>query len=70
MVDSNTLKGLAEMALFNAEKLHSGACSDREKESILRTASDFLKRVEQLETVGVEHSDAMMISLLLGMRNR
>jgi len=56
--------------LHDARMLEEEAKKNIDVSEHLDTASHFLRVVAELEQAGIEHSDATMITLLIGLRER
>ena len=65
-----SVEAMAKKLLFDAEKLASECDDDHATAKHLHLAAEFLKIVAELEQAGIEHSDAVMITTLIGQREK
>ena len=65
-----SLKALSKEALIEANKLQSESGDNLDAAKHFEVASKFLGIMAELEMAGIEHTDAAMITMLIGLRER
>lgn len=65
-----SLKALSKEALAEAASLQNEADDNLDTAKHFEVASKFLGIMAELEMAGIEHTDAAMITMLIGLRER